>query len=550
MIKLQKKRFAAHILMFNCEEFILLTLRNCGPFVGRIYVAYSEKPWTYNPDARLNFVNQTDKNILKLSEYYHKIEILEGVWEKEEDQRNACLDKAKADGFDYLIIQDADEFYSREDYKSNLYEIESNPDKDVYITPWCSFWKSLDYVIESKEGTIVIGTPEFAVNCKSETRFIRARTTNARSKHSLNGLCYHLSFVGSDVGVWRKINTWGHSHQFDRKKWFEQKWIKWTPSTRNLHPVEPAAWKKAIKFEGQLPDILQGVNNSFLSLYKFTISDWIEKYSENVRSIGQYVKWCFCKMLGPQKCVVLRKILNSFVTLVRFPYLIFCLLVKKLTGHHKLKSAITSKREIRLHLGCGDDHLPGYLNCDYRLTNAADVIMDCNSLRKFKNISVTEVFSHAFFEHLYKAQQLPFLIDCHRVLKENGYIFFLGIPDFEVIAQEYLDNADFKGEKGGFNLYQVYRYSHGDPEIAQDYWLEQLHKSLFDKKYLKDLLLTAGFSKIVLFNYCYPGEKIPLNLGFIGYKNAENISHQDIETIMARYDKYISDFKDVRLYLI
>jgi hypothetical protein len=152
-------------------------------------------------------------------------------------------------------------------------------------------------------------------------------------------------------------------------------------------------------------------------------------------------------MLGPQKCVVLRKILNSFVTLVRFPYLIFCLLVKKLTGHHKLKSAITSKREIRLHLGCGDDHLPGYLNCDYRLTNAADVIMDCNSLRKFKNISVTEVFSHAFFEHLYKAQQLPFLIDCHRVLKENGYIFFLGIPDLKSLHKSISTTPTSKEKK-------------------------------------------------------------------------------------------------------
>lgn len=544
------KRFAAHILMFNCEKYILRTLENCGPFVEKIYVAYSETPWTYNPDARQSFVNQTDKNILKLSEFYHKIELIEDTWDREEDQRNVCLDKARADGVDYLIIHDADEFYSKEDYENNLLEIERNPDRDLYVTPWCSFWKSLDYVIQAKEQNTIIGTPEFAINCKSKVNFTRARTTNAESRHCLTGLCFHLSFVGSDVEIWQKISTWGHAHQFDREKWFDQKWSKWTLSTKNLHPIVPENWRKAIKFEGHLPEILNDWNCPVTMNYHRTIMDRLMQLKEDAIYVARNAKSLFCLKLGPEKCLLLRVFVKYLFKLVRLPYITFCLILRNIAGNQKLRRLTVSNEKIKLHLGCGEDHLPGYLNCEYRLTCAADIIMDCSSLKKFKDKSVTEIFSHAFFEHLYKAQQLPFLIDCCRVLQEDGNIIFLGIPDFEIIAQEYLSNAKHKDDKDGFNLYHVYRYSHGDPEIAQDYWLEQLHKSLFDKQYLKDLLLMSGFYTIVVFNYCYPGENIPLNLGFIGRKKPENINCKDVETILLRHDKYFSDIKNVRYYFM
>lgn len=265
--KADKKRFAAHVLMFNCDQFILRMIENCGPFVDKIYVAYSDLPWTYNPDARTKYRNTTDKNILKHSKYQAKIELIEGVWDTEEEQRNSCLEKAKADGFDYLLIHDADEYYTQHDYAMNLKHIECNPEWELYATPWCSFWKNLDYVIHDADGSEILGYPEFAINLHKDVKFVRARTTSAKERFILKGLCYHLSFVYSDDEVYKKISTWGHAHQFNRDKWYQNKWIKWNEHVRNLHPIEPAAWKRAVKFKGDLPEALAGFEALPINIY-------------------------------------------------------------------------------------------------------------------------------------------------------------------------------------------------------------------------------------------------------------------------------------------
>ena len=79
------------------------------------------------------------KDLLKKSHFCHKIELIEGDWETDEDERNTCLRKAKNDGFDFLIIQDADEFFIKDDYKKNIKKIIQNPDYELYTTPVRAF---------------------------------------------------------------------------------------------------------------------------------------------------------------------------------------------------------------------------------------------------------------------------------------------------------------------------------------------------------------------------------------------------------------------------
>jgi hypothetical protein len=65
-------------------------------------------------------------------------------------------------------------------------------------------------------------------------------------------------------------------------------------------------------------------------------------------------------------------------------------------------AALQRQRSLRVHLGCGDDRLPGYVNIDYRPTSAVDVAMDL-SLPRFAEGSVAFAFSNAFFVVLYRA---------------------------------------------------------------------------------------------------------------------------------------------------
>ncbi|WP_231506451.1 class I SAM-dependent methyltransferase [Paenibacillus sp. UNC451MF] len=253
-----KKRFAAHVLLFDCQKFILQMLENCGPHVEKIYVSYSEVPWRYNPQAREEMKNTADPDILKQSPYADKIELITGVWDWEHDQRNSCLAKAKEDGFDFLLVHDADEYYTSEDYRRMLQTIADHPDHDYYVTPWCTFWKSWEYILVNDQHSIVHGYPNIAMNCKRDIWFHNLRTpTPGSDAFFLDALCFHGSYVLNDEEVYRKINSWGHAKDFNTEAWFHDKWLSWTERCEDLHPTHPYIWKRAVKYNGVLPEVLQ-----------------------------------------------------------------------------------------------------------------------------------------------------------------------------------------------------------------------------------------------------------------------------------------------------
>lgn len=170
-----------------------------------------------------------------------------------------------------------------------------------------------------------------------------------------------------------------------------------------------------------------------------------------------------------------------------------------------------------LHVGCGDIRISNLINMDSRPTVATDIVANSTNLSIFPSNSFLVVFSNAFFEHLYKEDRVLHLTDLKRTLKKNGMAIYLGMPDFEVIARSYLGNVPGILYKK-FDVNEAYRYTHGNPEQADGWWLEQLHKSLFDTKSLTKLLEESGFRNFVIFDYAFRTESIPLNMGFIAFK--------------------------------
>lgn len=264
-------RFAVQILYYDCDELILRTIANCAQFVEKIYVVYSPEPWSaYNKVARKEFKNPSKPEILNDSPYRDKVELISGVWDTEEDQRNACLAKARQDGFDYLIVQDADEFYLPEEYEKNIREIVANPHYSYYRNPWYFFWKSTRYIVLNRHFlsyanavkpyslTPIAFNACFAINCKSDVRFGNKRLPdNVESFLMLSGICFHISYVLSDETLFRKLSTWGHSHQVNVREWYNVKWLGWTPETRNFHPINLVEWARVKKYTGVLPDELK-----------------------------------------------------------------------------------------------------------------------------------------------------------------------------------------------------------------------------------------------------------------------------------------------------
>jgi predicted SAM-dependent methyltransferase len=91
---------------------------------------------------------------------------------------------------------------------------------------------------------------------------------------------------------------------------------------------------------------------------------------------------------------------------------------------------------LRLHLGCGEQHLNGYINIDYPPSEhtiqtkcAADVFAEIVTL-DFPPQSVDEIRSHHVFEHFDRATALALLCKWYSWLKVGGTLI-IETPDFE-----------------------------------------------------------------------------------------------------------------------
>ena len=75
---------------------------------------------------------------------------------------------------------------------------------------------------------------------------------------------------------------------------------------------------------------------------------------------------------------------------------------------------------MKLHLGCGNDYLKGYVNCDISREVNADKIIDLEKKLPFSNNSVSEVIANHVFEHVHNF--IPLMHELHRICKKNAVI--------------------------------------------------------------------------------------------------------------------------------
>lgn len=192
----------------------------------------------------------------------------------------------------------------------------------------------------------------------------------------------------------------------------------------------------------------------------------------------------------------------------------------------------------RYHLGCGNQRLDGYINVDLVQTPATDLVADLSRLKLPEPGEA--FFSNAFFEHLRRDARIPHLRTLRQAGTDAAFACYIGLPDFGRIAELYLQRA--AGAVGPvFDLYNVYRYTHGDPEQnPEEGWEPQLHKSLFDGNEVGRLLRDAGWSSYIVFRYVFPGEarELDLNLGFYATSRQRSIDalQEDCRGFLAEFD--------------
>jgi ubiquinone/menaquinone biosynthesis C-methylase UbiE len=136
---------------------------------------------------------------------------------------------------------------------------------------------------------------------------------------------------------------------------------------------------------------------------------------------------------------------------------------------------------LKLHLGCGNRYIEGYVHIDAVEFDHIDHIGQIDQLPYIATDSVDLIYACHVLEHFKRNDFERVLIEWNRVLKPKG-ILRLAVPDFEMVTYLYNKNK---------NLNEVIGLVLG----KQDY-LYNIHYNIFDFNSLKSSLLKVGFVNV------------------------------------------------------
>ena len=137
---------------------------------------------------------------------------------------------------------------------------------------------------------------------------------------------------------------------------------------------------------------------------------------------------------------------------------------------------------MKLHLGCGQRHIPGFKHIDIIPHPHVDVVAAVDDLFMIANDSVELVYACHILEHFNRNSRKRVLDEWFRVLEPGGTLR-VAVPDFEVCARMYL--------AGEATLPQI----HGLVLGGQTY-LYNFHYALYDFETLREVLEGSGFRDV------------------------------------------------------
>lgn len=137
---------------------------------------------------------------------------------------------------------------------------------------------------------------------------------------------------------------------------------------------------------------------------------------------------------------------------------------------------------MKLHLGCGSVHKPGYVNVDIRNLSTVDLVCNITSRLPWDDDSCECVETYHVLEHLPRRKVSGVLAECYRVLQPGG-VLIIEVPNFDVACQEYLAGNDER-------LNSIF---------GRQRWEGDAHLFGYNVERLTKMLENAGFSDVVEF---------------------------------------------------
>lgn len=189
-----------------------------------------------------------------------------------------------------------------------------------------------------------------------------------------------------------------------------------------------------------------------------------------------------------------------------------------------------TKNLVKLHLGCQNNYLEGYVNVDLPPSEQtvervrADIYQDVRRLSYPDNI-VDEIRSHHLLEHFSRQEALLLLARWHRWLKKGG-LLVVETPDFQTSVKKFMEAKNME------DRFPFGRHIFGSQEASwaqhQDFWYEDKFRYVLSllgyndfhfEKFSNNLeQKISSFRKIKITQ-----EKFLKNFKKIGFNNMPNI---------------------------
>ena len=162
----------------------------------------------------------------------------------------------------------------------------------------------------------------------------------------------------------------------------------------------------------------------------------------------------------------------------------------------------------RLHIGCGDHILPGWINVDSKAIPGVDLTLDVRKGLPFENLEF--IFAEHFLEHLSVDESLAFLTECRRALKDDG-ILRLSTPNLDwVMLTHYHYRRGVVDHIAFVDALRVNRAFRG--------WG---HQFLYNPTVLTAVLKSVGFQSVEYRRY---GEsEVPALRGIEGHELSDDV---------------------------
>jgi len=135
----------------------------------------------------------------------------------------------------------------------------------------------------------------------------------------------------------------------------------------------------------------------------------------------------------------------------------------------------------KLHIGCGNRYIPGFVHIDARKLPHVDYVASADKLDMFDNDSVDLIYACHVLEHFGRQEIEHVLREWYRVLKV-GCVLRLAVPDFEKLAEVYQKTKDIRLILGSL--------------VGRQDYPENTHYVVFDYDSLSEALAKAGFKDI------------------------------------------------------